>query len=130
MQIKPEKRVYMLVLIQAQGFLLPSESMFFCKFILRPRLIYKEKNKNRKTKESPGKCYIPNKYTTLSVMRYDVMSDVHFPKFTARRNKTQKSKCDFFCCMEKSLHLVDVHLRLQDLVFSLNNCLEVIKKMG
>lgn len=50
MQIKPEKRVYMLVLIQAQGFLLPSESMFFCKFTLRPRLIYKEKKQKQKQK--------------------------------------------------------------------------------
>lgn len=96
MQIKPEKRVCLFVLIQTQG-LLPSESMFSVSLYSGQGLFTREKKtkQNQKTKESSGKCHTP---ITLSITRYDVMSSVCFPKFIVRGNKTQKSKNDFFCC--------------------------------
>lgn len=49
MQIKPEKRVCALVLIQAQCFLFQSEPMFFVSlWTLRPRLIYEGKKQKQK----------------------------------------------------------------------------------
>lgn len=94
MQIKPEKRVCLFVLIQTQG-LLPSESMFSVSLYSGQGLFTREKTKQKpETKESSGKCHTP---ITLSITRYDVMSSVCFPKFIVRGNKTQKSKNDFFC---------------------------------
>ena len=60
MQIKPEKKVCLLVLIQTQG-ILPSESMFFVSLYSGQGLFTKEKNKTKqKNKESSGKCHTPS----------------------------------------------------------------------